>query len=75
MTDDELDLVDTELLVDTLGRRFKGCLVVTVREHNGGGDGATTYWRGGWVQAVGLARFAEFDILGSPKMTKDRRDT
>lgn len=58
---DNLDLATTKDLVDALGRRCKHLLVVTCVERNG--DGMTTYFRGGFVGALGLARYAENDLL------------
>lgn len=65
MTDDDLDLIETERLVDALGRRFDTILFVTSRQQNTGGDGAAVWWRGGWVAALGLAQFAIHDITHS----------
>lgn len=65
MTDEDLDLIETERLVDALGRRFDTILFVTTRAQNSGGDGAAVWWRGGWVAALGLAHFAAHDITHS----------
>ena len=65
MSDDDLDLIETERLVDALGRRFESILFVSTRKQDGSGDCAATWWRGGWVAAVGLAQFAVHDITHS----------
>lgn len=75
MNDDELSLIETTKLIDALGRRFDGVLVVTVKTLGNNGDGATTHWRGGWVQALGLARFAEHDISTAKSTTRKAEDS
>lgn len=75
MTDDDLDLIETEALIDALGRRKRAVLVVTLGDVNGkvgeNSEGAVTYWRGGWMTAVGLARFAVHDILTSGTVRRE----
>lgn len=75
MTDDELSLVETTRLIDALGRRFSGVLVVTVKTLGKDGDGATTFWRGGWVTALGLAKFAEHDIATARALKRTTEDS
>lgn len=74
MTDDDLDLIETERLVDALGRRHDTILFVTTRQQGSGGDGAATWWRGGWVAALGLAQFAIHEITHGESRYRDRAD-
>lgn len=53
-------------LIDELGRRSIGVIVVMVRESRGSNEsrseGCSTHWRGGRVTAVGLAEVGIRDI-------------
>lgn len=77
MTNEQLDLIETRHLVDALGRRFKHVLVVTCVDR--GGEGMTTYFRGGFIAALGLCRYAENDMLQNttnrPVRTDDAPDS
>lgn len=71
-----LDLVETKDLVDALGRRFKHLLVVTCLAREG--DAMTTYFRGGFVGALGLAEYAKHDLIentGNKKIRTDEAET
>lgn len=73
MSDDDLDLIETERLVDALGRRCKSLLFVEVRDRNGT-DGAAVWWRGGWMAALGACRYAEHFMLSEPGKSMDHED-
>lgn len=66
MTEDELDLIETSERIDALQRRLGpsgACLVATLQDRTNTDEAASIYYRGGWMNAIGLARYAEFDIL------------
>jgi hypothetical protein len=73
VTDDDLDLIETERLVDALGRRCESLLFVEVRNRNGT-DGAAVWWRGGFMAALGACRYAEHFMLSEPKKDFDTND-
>lgn len=73
MTDEDLDLIETDRLVDALGRRCKHVLVVECLNRNGE-DVLRACHRGGWTGAVGLAAYASSYLL-SPSVLDDRPTT
>ncbi len=74
MTDDELDLVESERLWDALGRRHDGILYVWNARQNTGGDGAMVGWRGGWIHALGMAQFAVAKLSHDNQNARTERD-
>lgn len=72
VTSDELDMVETIDLIDALGRRSKHLLVVQCLDR--GGDAMTTYYRNGWVGALGLAHYAIHDLNFNTTERKPRTD-
>lgn len=70
MSDDELDLIETEDLLDVLERRFKGGVVLVGLVDRG--DGTTNthcYYRVGLPIALGLIRYA--DVVFSRVVDKE----
>lgn len=64
----KFDITDctTDEIVDELGRRHTGCVLVAMNESVIGGElvqGVVTWFRGGWVLGVGLCDFGREDIL------------
>jgi hypothetical protein len=59
MTDDELDLVETDQLVEALHRRFDCVVLGTVTHLNTDQEERGIYWRGGFIAAVGLVWFID----------------
>jgi hypothetical protein len=68
MNPDELDLVETEELVNALGRRFDAVLFAYCTDIKDGEEATQVYWRGGRILAIGLAH----DTLH--KITRQRPD-
>jgi hypothetical protein len=62
-TDEELDLVETERLMDALYRRFDCVLIGTLAGRNDQAEERGVYWRGGFVTAMGLAEFTRQRLL------------
>ena len=54
MTNDELDLVETQELFDALMRRMDGCVMVTYRNESEHADLTQFYWKGSMILANGL---------------------
>lgn len=67
MNNDELDLVETENLIDALYRRLGpyGSVLVVINKDFRETTAVTPYYRGGWIPALGLAGFAYDFILRS----------
>lgn len=62
MSDSDLDLLETETIVDALERRFKkGVLLVGVQGKTASESATSVFFRCGRTHALGLARYA--DIL------------
>jgi hypothetical protein len=56
VSDDELDLVETERLVDALQRRMGptgGIALVTMADRSAVEEGTQVFYRGGYCQAIG----------------------
>lgn len=63
MSDDDLDLVETDELIDALERRFSGgVLFAGTRELTEDDTATHVYFRGGVVVALGLLRYAEIKV-------------
>lgn len=71
MSEDELDLVETEALVDALHRRQgeNGAVLVALLQKENGDENTGLYWRNGSLQALGLAVWAA-DFLTRYKSQK-----
>lgn len=55
MNEDELDLIDTDVLMAALARRFDVLIVVGERKLNGRENEFFGQWFGGLTMAIGLA--------------------
>lgn len=73
MTEDELDLVETDDLIDALARRFAGLVLVTMKDL-GETEGTCVYWRGGRIQAIGLLHEGIEQMNQEKSRHKDPRD-
>lgn len=77
MTEEELDLVETQDLINALYRRQgkEGCvLVVLSRDINDNQTVASCHYRGPWPYAFGLAEFAKEDLKAGTARSPDNGD-
>jgi hypothetical protein len=59
ITEDDLDLVSMDSLVDAIKRRNDGCIIITERNKSINGSEHGIAWKGGTVLALGLVTFAQ----------------
>lgn len=63
MTDDELDMVETDLLLDSLGRRNLCVVLIEVFAPEPGAECACVSFRGGYFQALGAVALAKNQLI------------
>ena len=67
MTPADLDLIETDVILDALYRRFDGgVLLVTNKRMSKTGEDNNVYYCGGRVMAMGLAAYATAAITAPP---------
>ncbi len=76
MTDDELDLVETDALVAALHRRYDAVVIGAVASLNKADEERVMYWRGGFVGALGITAYIQkrLDALIVQAVPEDEAD-
>lgn len=77
MTDDELDLVETEVLVETLARRYRsGVVLIGTADATRSSTDTHVWFRGGPTISFGLLKYAEICIADNVRrnLERDRGD-
>lgn len=63
MTPDELDMVETEALMQALARRCDGLVCIVTTDRNQQRESSWVWYSGGWVKALGLVEFGKQEML------------
>ena len=76
MTNEELDQIETEVLVAALYRRFPGgCVVLGERRLTKTENGTDVFWRGGMTVCMGLLRYGSVKLEDRVRTLKDEDDS
>jgi hypothetical protein len=59
VSEDELDLVETDRLIEAIKRRFDCIIIGTVENLGNAGEARGMAWRGGFTTALGLLSFLD----------------
>lgn len=76
MTNEDLDQIETEVLVDALHRRFpNGCVVLGERRLTKTENGTDIFWRGGTTACMGLLRYGSVKLEDRIRSLRDENDS